>query len=301
MANETPGLPPLPRLSLARIFNLRDAIVTRSMRFLDDELSGSRFQAWVDIIHRQIGEEKVLRDVIELSAEPFIGQRLQPAAVREFAWRLAGNIDQLKFGNPALPWTGQLHTEWMPVQVMAALKGATRKRRFGADYAFKVLAGSFCPGTIKTFWTQEVAGVVAGQIGFTPSFGAMPFRHVNQLVGLRFFGLFEPRLSQATPGFRTVAASSTLVTHNRGILRIRFRQRAKCPFGLNGSNFIECHQCTMGYSGKHGKTACRAACHSKEYEPRQCPGCGNAEAMFDTTVSKELCITCVIKGRLRPH
>lgn len=211
---------------------------------------------------------------------------------RNFAWRIAGNLASLRAGLPLRALPVLRKPEWHPVQVLKTTPAKNRAGVIGDVFTLRIIAGTHCPITIVKFWRYSAVSVLSQSVGFTPRWGKMPYSSPGQLVGLRLFVLLDPANTRdGRPGFRHIAASSSMVVANRRVLKLRFRVGACCPQGYDGAKFVDCHRCGLGYRNT-GDGACIAATHPRIYESRLCTRCGKTAAIFDVDVSAVTCLAC---------
>jgi hypothetical protein len=210
--------------------------------------------------------------------------------VEETMWRLAGNLDSLKAGRAVCSWTAQRTEEWMPVQAVRAVPCLNRKKQPGYMFTFRVLAGTACPLLIHKHWTRPACAVAAKHVGHTKRNGKYPYKHPQQLVGLRMYCLVTPKLSQqGHPGFFKTECPPSCVRYNREILTTRLGERpSSCPRGY----MHECHKCTVGYIDCVGGT------HRENYVKSFCSHCGQL-SVFDPENVSDKCVPCAEHVQLR--
>lgn len=296
-------LPPLPKVSILGVLKLRDKIRDEvAFPFYEDTLSGRRLDDFAAALFGALEPRGVEYPTIVRTCELLAGKVLAEKVLAEFAWRVAGNLPTLKAGEPLRPPAGVRDLEWIPLQVLDGIVGRDRFGNVGCDFTFKALAGSQCPAAIPKFWRRNVYDHVATMVGFSPQpWGATRLSHPTQLVGLRLFGLSDPiRAREGRPDFHQVAASASMLDHNRRVIDLRYRKGRACPFGLDGERRMDCHRCPIGYRGKHGEAGCRAATHPARYAPGTCPGCKKDDMPFDPGRPGKLCVDCTIAERLKP-
>ena len=298
---EPPDLP-LPRLDLTRVFRARerifDLLATGSLH-PGDALEHAALEELVANLKEALGDRGIPDEALRRTCDPLAGRALTAALKKEFAWRVAGNLPRLKAGLPAYPWSAQRDWEWAPLEVTAAaLRAVPRKAgppKAGCEYTLRALAGTYCPGTIRKWWSLDQARFVAGEIGFSAPWGRLPYAHAYQLVGLRFLALLDPNRSGDRPAFQRVAPAASLLAHNRRVLQVRCRAEP-CPRGY----LHPCHRCAAGY-GKRNESPCPHAVHALEYVAKSCGGCGRDGAPFDPEWPGDLCVECATKGRMKPE
>lgn len=256
-------------------------------KFLGPPLDAGDIANLVDVVQgllpSGISRMSLLGSTTYLGNCPFTENEL-----RDYAWRLAGNLSLLRAGKPVVPWVRQVEEEWMPMQIVSCQLKRDRGDRVGAEYTFRVLAGTAVGALVKKFWSRKFCSYAARNIGFTSQNKKFPFRDVSELVGLRLYGLFTPELSSESPRFDTIQASSAFLTYNRELIKKRFRVDFQCPKGYQ----FNCHQCPIGYD------KCSLGTHAQTYERHECQFC-NLTAWFDMKKNSDMCIECYNKRMLK--
>lgn len=233
------------------------------------------------------------------SVRHLAGAELTRKALRETAWRLAGNLPRLRRGRAVPPWRAQPFPEYVPAQVTAAEPARGKSGRLTWALAFQALAGTCCPAVLTALWAPRFCAYLAPRLGFTrprrDGHNPRPFQSPLQLVTLRLELLVEADACRdGRPGFRTVRVTSpALRAWNREQHRHRARAEPgyECPFGQPRA--LACHLCPVGYR------ECRAATHRDTYEARPCGSCGDDEAPFDPARDDGPCVNCRTAKALR--
>lgn len=279
----------IPVFNLPTIERLRDRLNERVMvGHFRETLDLDGINELVSELRREL-PSGVSRDAVFESVRYLIGTELQPKVLSQVSWRLAGNVERLRAGQPVLPWSTQLEDEWVPLQILQAVPYRTRRDKIGYIYSFRALAGTPCPLRLSTFWKREALRVIAQHLGFSGFRGSYPFHEGMELVGLRLLGKVEPRLSRDGPGFYEIECPPAMVEWNRQtVLRMRVRLDP-CPNRWTHP----CRRCVVGYE------ACPAAVHAKSFTTGQCQTCGEPEAVFDPERNPHKCVNCDTKERLR--
>jgi hypothetical protein len=283
-------------MSNLQVYNLQSIFRLRN-RLIQDTCSpyycctpeGENFQAFVEDVWRALPSGANLSAVFE-SLRGAAGRELTLPLVEDTMWRLAGNLDLLKAGRAVCPWTAQRTEEWMPVQAVRAVPCLNRKKQPGYMFTFRVLAGTACPLLIHKHWTRPACAVAAKHVGHTKRNGKYPYKHPQQLVGLRMYCLVTPKLSQqGHPGFFKTECPPSCVRYNREILTTRLGERpGSCPQGY----MHECHKCTVGYIDCVGGT------HRENYVKSFCSHCGQL-SVFDPENVSDKCVPCSERVQLR--
>ncbi len=178
----------------------------------------------------------------------------------------------------------------MPVQAVRAVPRLNYKKQQGYLFTFRVLAGTACPLHIHKHWTRPACAVAAKHMGHTKRNGKYPYKHPQQLVGLRMYCLVTPKLSQqGSPGFFQTECPPSCIRYNRDILATRLGPRPEsCPSGY----LHECYKCTVGYS------SCVGGTHRENYVKSFCSYCGQL-SVFDPENSSDKCVPCTERLQFR--
>ena len=239
-------------------------------------------------------------DVVRASLIDVCGQQLDKRKAQDIAWRLAGNVQQLKLNRSVPPYLKQTGNEWVPCEIIN-VEQATRyfaktdKEKLvpGAWITFRILAGSPSGKTITKFWSDKLGAFLSPSFGFAkwknrpekwPEHKPyLAYRSSKQYFGLRVNLLVTPELCvDGKLGFEKIRVSKTMQDYNREILTKRSKFNFKCP--KNYSH--ECYSCPIG------KDSCIAACHARTYIKRHCPECKSEAAWFDPQAKSDLCLKC---------
>ncbi len=265
----------------------RDAIVERALRsYIDQAVDINRL---VESIRGML-PAGVTYDAVFESVRYLAGKPLGELDAIRLAWRLAGNINLLKAGQPVPPWSLQRHDEWVPLQIVKIFRTRNSKDQLGFDVTTRVLAGTPAPLKISSFWSVRVVRLVASKLGFSRPWDKYPFHTAQELVGLRFYGLIEAIRSRGRPEFHEVECSDSFIKWNReNVLKLRLRVGCKCPAGF----LHKCHLCAYGYD------RCAAATHPKTFTIGNCAGCGGQDVPFDPDDSWPHCVKCAEQARVR--
>ena len=265
--------------SYSRLIRRRDALYGNVLRHYGHaRIAGETVNDLVDALLAEL-PPNTSRDALYESIRPLAGTSLGPAASRELAWRLAGNIDRLEAGEPVLPWTRQIADEIVPVRV-ERVKPEKRKDTFGYVMFCRVLAGSPCPMVFPQFFSDRSCRAVSRQIGFSNHRGLYPYSSPLHYVNLMFFAHIEAERSRELPYFRTVSCSSGLKTENRPKIAIRCRARP-CPFNFEHA----CIKCWVGYN------ECPAGIYPQTLVQQHCMNC-NADGFFEPDDVGLFCMQC---------
>jgi hypothetical protein len=280
-----------PAYNLKAIDKLRQKLTSDPTvwKFYSVILVGEDFATFVLTIGRLLGGN-VPSEALTETCMDLLGQELTEQRFDAFARRVAANATRLRKGEPIRPWTRQDADEWAPVEVRRAWFGRNRRDEPGCYFLVEVLAGSPVGHRVTRFWTSPQYNYVARDLGFDSK--SHPLQHPYQLVRLRFSALFEPRLSEESPGFQRIQATASQQDYNETILEGRFFREPGCrPKGFVHA----CHACWLGY----GK--CPYAVHPLTYRQAACENCLDPRAWHDPADDTDMCITCANKLRMKPR
>lgn len=283
-------LPSLPVFNLPQVFRSRDRLMDLVLdAHVGTVAVGDAFRNLVRAVQRELlGSDSPAEELaLGASMRYLAGLELTKKALFELAWRLAGNVERLRDGLPVHPWCRQEHVEWVPVQVVATRYAIQKKPhekhgRAGRTMRFAVLAGSPCPMHLTQWWSNEKLNVVAYAVGFKRRPPMYKADHA-EIMSMRFLALIDPARSTREPGFYNVGCPSSFLAYNRALIKKRRRIGFSCPEGFEH----QCHQCPLGVR------SCEAACHTEDYEEKDCPACGRSW-WFDTDRSfvNDNCVRC---------
>lgn len=229
---------------------------------------------------------------IEETARLHLGKTYNSDQLLLLAHNLAGNEYSLQHGVAVVPWRVQLHPEWCPIQILRCRRHKTAKKKIGAVYTAKILAGSPAGLDTEFWWPSEFAHVMSGTLGFTRARGKrlsrFPYTGPEDFVTLRLYGLFTPQLSVEQPKFHEVRVDAKCKEWNTTQLKYRNRvdEAHACPKKMPLT--LACKDCIIGYE------SCRAGTHKYTYYIGECEVCGK-DAYFDKELSSTVCVSCVRK------
>jgi hypothetical protein len=268
-----------PPFSYKRLRHYRDRLVERALRpYLDATLAGETIR---DVCRDVLAElpDAVSQPAVFDSIRALAGTRFTKQVSYALAWRLAGNLERLKNGQPVLPWTRQLEDELVPVCV-EGVRPYKRKTTSGYMLDCRAVGGSPCPMTFTQFFSQNSCRAISQPLGFSAPWGAYPYTTASHFLNLLFFAHVEAARSRETPVFSTVSVSSSMFQHNRALIEVRTRARP-CPYAYEHS----CLHCWLGTD------QCAFATHTRTYTARYCDAC-QTDAFFDPQDGGLLCVRC---------
>lgn len=295
-----PALPPLPRYDFKRIGETFLTLQAVTSPFTGDRLVNPTFSNLVHEIALALKRQGVLRDVIFASCTPLLGTPFMTTARVRLCWRLAGNIDALRRGNPVALTPGFSADQWVPLRVRWVTLAQRVTRQFvqhGRSLQCQVLGGPLCGDDLTCWWSDERCRYVARFLGFTRGFESkLRYYTPLHLTGLRLYGLVAPpRPYDEGLRFETVTCTPSMRQFNVRILHRRFRV-TPCPRQYEHP----CHVCAVGYLNLDGQEGCYAACHPTGYQLGECDRCGRPDVVFDPQVSTETCAECLLLGYRPP-
>lgn len=216
---------------------------------------------------------------------------LSSGEIKELAWRLAGNLDTLRKGEPVTAWHDQPLDAWVPLQIRKMQKFRRKDGKAGYWVEAIALAGPPVLQVVSTFWSSAVVGIISRKVGFSRYQGTYQLHDATDLVNTRMLGYIESHRSRDQLSFYQVECPAAMVAWNRkNVLKLRCRVGADCPMRFRH----HCFQCAMGYD------RCVGATHSHTYEVKSCPHCGNGKAPFDPSTSSNVCVECAAALRMQP-
>lgn len=281
------ALPAVPPFRLTRVLELRNKLRDEvGFPFLGDVMAGSQYQALIDAFASAF-PRAVTKSVLFDSCRNLLGRELSATALRQTAWRLAGNLPTLRRGIPVHPWTTQVRDEWVPVLLTGGHYTRTRWGKPAYYFQFLPLAGSPAGMAFSQVLTSRFCAAFAPRMGFSRSRrGPRPFIDGKQFGGLYCCVLVEMRLAKQAPKFFHVAVPDGMKKTNIAVLNKRMRKGWVCP----RSYTHRCCHCVIGYS------ECEAATHAETYGRGYCRQCGHADALFDPLLGRDICINCTLRG-----
>lgn len=207
------------------------------------------------------------------------GGRLKPERFKRLCWCLAAGTNKLRRGEVLKPWKVQFADEWVPLQVMDVVAKRAYGGKVGALVTCKALAGTCCDISMTRFWSASFARFIARKIGFTRE---RKLDRMEQLVGLRLYGLVERERSREAPFFDAIDITSTFIAHNRLLIAQRAREGFECPQKRKHPCFL----CPVGYD------VCRLATHPRSYVKAKCSVCKEDKFTDPLSLTLEICVDC---------
>jgi len=248
--------------------------------YLDAVVSGPTLHSIADTVMETLPvscSSSAIFDSVRLLA----GTQLTYRVIKEFSWRMAGNVDRLNVGITVLPWTQQTEDEIVPV-LIENIQHARRRQDFGFTLSCRVLAGTPCPMLFTQFFSANSCRAIARVIGFSNnSSGPHQYSGLGlHFHNLMFFAHIDAAESRSQPVFHKVSVSSGMLRQNKLLLDVRCRNKP-CP-----QNFSHpCANCHVGY------TDCRYGVHRTTYVARYCRNC-DSESYFDPEHPNIVCMKC---------
>lgn len=265
--------------SYKRVIKRRDILFNRVMRpYWGLHLTCATLDDFIDDVLAEL-PANVSRDAVFESIRVYAGIELSRRNSFEIAWRLAGNVDKLVRGFPALPWTAQLEDEIVPVRV-EYMRPHKKFDSPGYMLYCRAVAGSSCPMLFSNFFSRRSCSGIAASIGFSAPWGLYPFKDPMYFVNLLFLAHVEAEKSHSKPVFTTVSCTSGLRLENKAKIEVRTRARP-CPRGFTH----QCNHCPIGYSD------CPAGIYPKTLVTRMCTQC-NKDSFFEPDDAGHVCVNC---------
>lgn len=274
--------PRLPSYNIPTIFKLKRSLQEDAelIGFVGPPVNAVDLCWLIDYLSQKL---RVRPEVMRTSLLHLQGIDFTKDVLRDLAWRLCGNLPELRRGMPVRPWKRQAKNEWMPMQVVDSIPFRTKRSKFGSLFTYRILAGSACSLTAERFWTTKFCRYMSNFWGFTKPWGKYPLKQPREFVGMRLYGLFTPELCERQPRFDLVRFSTGLLHHNRELIQHRRRVGFACPAQYTHA----CAACPKGYD------FCPVAVHPRSYTRQHCKHCEPpAQAWFDLPRSKERCVVC---------
>lgn len=233
-------------------------------------------------IAERIGEKYIPRvdpGVLASSVLFLARGRMTQEKFKRLCWALAAGTKKLRRGEVLKPWRTQHADEWVPMQIMEVLTRRSYNGKVGANVVFKALAGTCCGREMKRFWSMQFARFISKTIGFSRK---RKIDRMEELVGLRLYGLVERERSREEPFFDQIDLTSKFLEWNRKLIAKRHRVDFECPKKFKHA----CHQCPIGYD------VCPLAVHARTYVKAKCQKCKETKYTDPLAVTLEICVDC---------
>jgi hypothetical protein len=272
-----------------------EALLHLSQAVMDRESIRTLVALW----RAQLGP-RVRRSVLLASLTDLPGRTMTAELASATAWRLAGNLELLCDGQPAVLWVSQPVPQWLPARIVSvrrAIAVVADRNKHGAWISLRLEAGYPAGRIIRRFWSSSFVAHQRLLLGFhRPSRrpdkwpANKPFvcyEDIRQVHGFTLSLLVTPLSCRygadgaIIPGFEKMAVTAAQRKQNRELLFRRVRHEFTCPFGYTHV----CHRCPVG------NDRCAVAAHERTYVGRSCPGC-KKRAAFDPADTAALCLTC---------
>jgi len=282
--------PKLPRISLVKVFSKKTELFKAASPFIGQAITGGIYRSLCQRISEAFSVQ-MYQKTIERSLLDIVDVVLTEDALKRVCWRLAAHSKQLANFVPCNAWLNQPTDEWMPLQVVESVQHFYRPSQRGSIFTFRILAGSAASMLTHRFWTKRFCYFMSKDLGFSRSWGSYPFKEECQLVGLRLWGLFEPKLCSREDGpkFDRLLCPSSIRMSNRAKIKTRFPSNPEynCP------RRIACHLCPQGMD------TCSKAIHTRTYVELPCKACGNERANHDPKfLHNGRCIECELLWKI---
>lgn len=269
--------------SLHDVFSTRDKIIAAlSTTTLGATLDQGNFHDYVTVVSDAL---QVHRDIITSSSGHLYGRYLSKALAKEEAWRLAGNLHRLRALEHVPLWTGHVHDEWVPVQVVASSPYRTAKGSVGRIFDLRILAGYACTQLTSKFWSTRYCYYLSRLLGFDRSNKPLAMTQPQELVGMRCYVLLkanERAVDADKPHFEQLHIPASLRAYNRKLVKKRQRIGFACPKKFSHP----CYNCYIGYD------VCSVAVHPSTYKRVVCVRCGKLAWLDPRYVAAGVCVSC---------
>ena len=300
--------PKLPLLSFSGVIKRRRSILKRMTRFMGFKLEGLQIQKDVasELYYalqaststpnptdeeKKEGKEKQYEAGVIASENPlfqalkktleqrFSGEIVTDALRMKLAQVLAGNVTQLRIGDPVEPWKGQKKDEWVLLLVLGAERRYTPKRNIpGGELKLQVMTGSPAGDTFPQFFTDRALTRMGQFIGLLSKWEGRRL-HPREFVQMSFIG----KLRKGSERFMSeYYERPSLNNRNRKLMRARKLPERVCPHGY----VVPCYGCHLGFG------SCSLATHRTTLVRSRCPKC-REEGLFDPEFPwQKICLHC---------
>lgn len=280
------------RYNLNKVFELRQRLREElTHAYGGKTLTATQFQDAIDLILATVRTD-IPRNTLQESLLNLTNTPLTGTVIDTTCWRIAGNLQRLKQRRVVPVWHIQRYPEWVPAQVVACRRSRDKKHKLGADFTFRIIAGTSASWLTSRWWSLRMALYLSQFFGYTRPRGANPARYPytcpEQFVGLRLYVLISPKLSDREPRFENVAFSATLKKYNLVVIKKRLRDFPGFVCLAKRSVTEPCYNCPVGF------TRCSAATHRQDWLQNMCADCKRM-AWFDPELHSPVCIDCTRK------
>lgn len=275
-----------PRFELSRILKARDKLFGLLEPRVGDVAAGEAFHkiaaAVAILVDASPNSRGVLETVLALPSTRVLSRK----DLWLFAWRVAANAKGIAAGEPSRPWTSQQADEWVAFEILDIVPTRMSSGVAGYLTSLRAMSGSPCGMVVDKRWSRNGIGWRARTLGFLKKGRRpLPLQDTRLMVRLRFAALVLAADSSTEPSFRDMTMTSSLLAHNRELLKQRIRREPPCPAGFAGP----CWECPNGYAV--GDVVCPAATHPTPWWWAMCPTCGN-EGWVDSAGDGRRCVAC---------
>jgi hypothetical protein len=283
-----------------QILNLRKTLCKQLVHYVGCSSAGPSFTQFVSEVTSLL-PPRVRSEAVTASLECLAGRLITEDVLKMTMWRLAGNLELLARGDCIPPWTHQPYAEWVPAQILSALRHKTHRGKMGHIFTLVILAGLPAGLKVSKFWTDRAVRYIARAMGFArwppgprsskPAINLL--QNPTELVNMRLTIMIDPDLCVGEgPAFDRTKVLDRDVRFNKDQLKYRARRDPAhaCPFSMPDA--VPCFRCPKG------TVSCRAATHPVDLEFRLCPTCHFDRAAFDPSVSTAMCLKCAVRDLL---
>lgn len=269
------------RYVLKKVGELRDKLFASGYlnSYIGKKLNNEQLISFVGDLAVEL-RDKVAFKILYDSCAYLLNVDLSPEELFTLCWRLAGNYKKLLDNEPVTPWQFQMRDEWMPVQFVSAKKKRSEKGYERVVFSLRILAGSACPTLFTAEYSSKFCYRLAVELGFSKSYGKLPYADYREFCGLRGKALFKVTEELGSPVAARIVASPSQLSNNKKLIKARRRIFSVCP----QRRTCDCLNCPVG------QDQCVLALRARTLQKKICRRCGKTE-WTDVTQSF-VCVEC---------
>jgi hypothetical protein len=271
---EATSLEKAPPLSLKSVIKWRGKLRKVLEPYEGEVIKGPTFSRVLTELERTIGHlgskddpdnnlglhcKDELRSALHKTIETgIVGFEIEPSDVSDMVNILAGNIQDLRYGTPVLPWKCQQHIEWALAVITDSVYHITpRKHIPGANITFQVLTGTATNQQFTQFFPDFTIQDMAKQFKLMHKEERRKI-HYREVVRMRLAVRLLPGIEITTDRWEEKEA---LNAHNQILFKARSSLKERnCKYGFKHA----CHFCQVGYKD------CTWGTHPDVFEERDC-------------------------------
>jgi hypothetical protein len=273
--------------NMATVFKRRDDLNEVLAQATVASLIGEESKQLIPaLVHPYANRLSVTASVIEQSLYGLLGHRSggYPSLrdCRRVNWVLAGNVDQLRMGQPLSPFVKVIRKEWTPMVVVDAHTDISNQGHKGYTLVLMAIAG-YATG-------EEFKRLVLSRGLFKhvhqKMFGLPPKKYEGlklpeAYVGMWTWVLLDPGLKWDV--FAHAAYTESFGQHNRDLLNSRM---TKCTWPHLYEYNLKCVSCPVG------SEICPRATHRGMRVQRECSACNKPGLFYEEDKVSTICIDC---------